>query len=239
MFVIDETQAEVISVGVATNFLEPMQEIATAYGTSNQQTSIRISSGSTGKLLAQIIHGMSHDVFFSADTQSVHELIRMGLAHDDTLTVYAHGAIVLWTPGRELNSDLSLKLLRSQQIQKVAIANPRLAPYGRAAVEALISLKVHDHVKRKIVMGENVGQTYAYVHSGNAQAGFIARSLVQSHELAENQIWELPQRMHSPIAQAAVVLASSNQVESAKQLLDFVTSEPGRAIIKTFGYRSP
>ena len=226
-------------MGVATNFLKPMQEIATAYGTINKQTSIRISSGSTGKLLAQIIHGMSHDVFFSADTQSVHELIHKGLAHDDTLTVYAQGAIVLWTPGSEINRDLSSKLLRSQKIQKVAIANPRLAPYGRAAVEALISLKVHDHVKRKIVMGENVGQTYAYVHSGNAQAGFIARSLVQSHELAENEIWKLPQSMHSPIAQAAVVLKSSNQIESAMQLLEFMKSEPGREIIKTYGYRVP
>ena len=232
-------RASELSIAVATNFVHAMHELSERYVADTPQDSIRVSSGSTGKLFAQIKQGMKHDLFFAADTTSVTKLVEENLAVRGSTTIYAIGVLVVWTPG--LAADNSpLNLLRNSSLHKFAIANPKLAPYGAAAIQTLQSLELEGVLKHKLVMGENVGQTYALIHSGNAQAGIVAMSSLHRTKDTENhEIWKVPKHLHAPINQMAAILTYSDKRDSAQHFLNFVTSEIGRSIIKNCGYGLP
>src|SRR5207237_6197642 len=161
-----------------------------------------------------------------------------GLVGPGTLFEYAQGQIVIWTPADE-PLDVSRRgwnALLDPRVQRIAIANPSLAPYGRAAVSALQKAGIYEQVKAKLVYGENISQAAQFVQSGNAQAGIIAHSLAVSPGMEGGEVWEIPADMHPPIEQGAVVLKSGKNKDAALEFLNFVKSAWGRAILEWCGF---
>lgn len=195
---------------------------------------------SSGKFTAQIMNGAPFDVFLSADMEYPDKLHKEGFAAAPP-QVYAYGALVLWTMN---NVDLSnwQALLASPAIRKIAVANPKTAPYGRETLKALALFKLDDVLKPKLVFGESVSQTNQYIHSRTADAGFTAKSVVVSPEMKGQGKWiELPKGSYQPIAQGIVVLrhAEKNNAKLAQQFHDFVLSPKARAILQRYGYLLP
>ena len=224
-------QADELLVAVASNFNATMQQIARRF---EQQSGyrVRISSGATGKHYAQISHGAPFDVFFAADEKRPRLLQQQGLAQGRF--TYALGKLVLWSPDPDL-IDGDEQVLSSQRFRFLAIANPKLAPYGRAAQQVLQKLKLWRRLQAQLVRGENVGQAFQYVKSGNAQLGFVAASQLKQGEAAGSW-WQAPQRWYRPIRQQAVRL---NNRKATQQFMDFVRSDAVRQLIRQSGYQTP
>lgn len=205
-----------------------------------KQTGIRVSVTyeSSGSIFSQLQNGAPFDLFFSADTEYPRKLEALGLVVPGTLCTYAVGRIVVWTPD-DAKLDLpraGLSALRDSSVQKIAIANPEYAPYGRAAIAALQRAGIYGQVKAKLVYGENISQAAQFVQSGNAQAGILAESIVKSSALKDGDVWEIPLALYPPLEQAAVVLKSSANKEKAVSFLQFVKSGDGRAVLDKFGF---
>jgi molybdate transport system substrate-binding protein len=168
-------------------------------------------------------------------------LEKAGLAEPETLYPYAIGRIVIWTPADSKVdvTKLGWKALLSGSVQKIAIANPEHAPYGRAAVAAMQKAGIYDQVKAKLVYGDNISQAAQFVQSGNAQVGIVALSLAVSSALRAGTHWDIPADMHPPIEQAAIVLKNARNKEAARSFLDFVKTEAARATLAKTGSRSP
>lgn len=225
-----------LRVVVASNFMAPMRALADEFERHSEHRLI-LSFSSSGKAYAQIVHGAPFDVFLSADEDKPRRLIRDGLALQDSLFHYATGRLVLWCPGPA--SCTPLQRLQSGDFDRLAIANPRLAPYGRAALEVLQKLQLADRVQSKLVSGDNIAQTFQFVQSGNAALGFVARSqLPASEHLSTSAVWEVPADYHQPIRQSAVILRASRLQLEAQQLLDFLRSPLATRIIQSYGYDS-
>lgn len=222
------------SVAVASNFAAPMKQLAAQFEQATGHT-LLISTGATGKFYAQIKNGAPFDVFLAADDATPARLMREGDAV--ARQTYAIGRLVLWsaTPGYVTGND---DVLRQSRFKRLAIANPKLAPYGAAAVEVLTRLKLADRVHAKLVIGENIAQTYQFVASGNAELGFVALSQVtQDGKLARGSVWLVPASLHAPIRQDAVLLRRGEPNAAARALFDFLKS-PAAALTLTrsFGY---
>jgi len=229
------SNAEVVHVAVAANFTAPMKQIAAAFEKHTQHEA-RVSFGSTGKFYAQISHGAPFDVFFSADQARPLQLIDDKLAEKSSRFTYALGSLVLWSADPALIKD-GEQLLRAKSINRLAIANPRLATYGTAATQVLTSLKIYEQWKPKLVQGENIAQTYQFVSSGNAQAGFVALSQVAIEgQLSTGSAWIVPPHLYEPIRQDVVLLKKGEKNTAARALLSFVRSSESIDIIKSFGY---
>lgn len=225
--------AQEINAAVASNFLLPMRDIVTAFEQQSQHR-VSIASGSSGKLYAQIIQGAPFDVFLSADQEKPKALLESGHGISGSRFTYAQGSlVVIATNGL---TDGPKALLSRGEFSRLAIANPRLAPYGAAAVETLKALTLWDAVSQKLVIGESVGQAYHFVISGNAQLAFIARAQVQNSQ-GEHPYWPVPTKLHSPIYQDAVLLKKANNQLAAKQLLAFLQSEQALSIMDDYGYQ--
>lgn len=220
-------------VAVATNFSVPAKEIATAFTTFSGHT-VRLSFGSTGKLYAQISHGAPFEVFLAADNQRPRMAIDEGLAMAGTDMCYAQGKIVLYSNDVTLIDKQANVLKQAQRFQKIAISNPKTAPYGEAAITLLQTLGVYQSLKNKLVMGDNIGQTYQFVMSGNAQLGIIALSQIILTEGGSR--WIVPDNLYDGIEQDAVLLAKGAQNPVAKEFLDFLQSPTAQAIITRYGY---
>lgn len=225
--------AEPVRVAVASNFLATLNVLVPLY---EQQSGNRlvISSGSSGKLYAQIMHGAPYDVFLSADAYYPDKLVEQDKALEHTNITYARGVLVLWAREASL---INAKFLHQKEVKHIAIANPKTAPYGLAAQQALRNMDIFDRVKHKFVKGENVGQAFQFVASGNAQIGFVALSQVLNpNNTFHQQYWQIPLQYYEPIEQQAVVIKRKKDQAAAKQFMNFLMSAEARRIIKEFGY---
>lgn len=204
-------------------------------------TIVNVTYGSSGNFFSQILNGAPFDLFFSADVEYATRLAARGFAERGTLYTYAVGQIVIWMPsGTKLDlTKQGWNALLDASIQKIAIANPEHAPYGRAAVAALQKAGIYEQVKSKLVYGENISQAAQFVQSGNAQAGIIARSLALSPGMRDGKTRGIPAEMHPPIEQAAIMLSGAKNKKAARAFLDFVKSAEGREILLKYGFTFP
>ncbi len=227
--------ADDIAIAVAANFAAPMEEIAEAF---NQITGhrLKISTGASGKFYAQIRNGAPFQVFLSADQEKPEQLEKDGLAVQGTRFTYAIGKLALWSADPD-KVDNNGKVLESGRFNKIAIANPKTAPYGEAAIETLSALKLKTRLEPKFVMGENISQTHQFVASGNAELGFVALSQIsRNNQLTGGSMWLVPEKLYSPIKQDAVLLLTGKDSAAARQLLAFLKSDRAVRIIQSFGY---
>ena len=232
--------AEEITIAAASNLNFAFREIATEYEKASGDQ-VRLTFGSSGNFYAQIQNGAPFDLFFSADIEYPQKLEEAGLTLPGSLYQYAIGRIVLWT-GHESRIDVTkgIEALREPTVKKVAIANPKHAPYGRAAVAAMEYFKVYDQVKDKLVLGENISQAAQFIESGACDIGIIALSLAVTPAMkSKGMYWEIPAGAHQPLEQAVVILKSSKQQESAKQFLAFLKGVQGQEIMKRNGFTQP
>ena len=232
-------QAEPLTVAVAANVKYTFDDLAVEF---KKETGIEVQGvfGSSGKIAAQVRSGAPFDVFLSADTDTPDALYKEGWAVAKP-KVYAQGVLVLWTT-KDMDLSRGLPLLVDAKVQKVAIANPKLAPYGKAAMQALESAHIKAVVEPKLVYGESIAQTTQFVDSGSADIGFIAKSIVLAPEMAGKGKWvEVPRDSYDPIAQAVVVLkhGAETQPEAARKFVDFLYTPKARAIFEKYGYRLP
>ena len=225
--------AEPLRIAVASNFYSTLNLIKKEYE-KNVPDSISLISGSTGKLYAQILHSAPYDIFMAGDSARPEKLERAGLIYPDSRTTYATGKIALWSPKQTGNHLLSL--LQSGNFQKLAIANPKIAPYGQAARQVLEKLELYSSIKSKLVYGENISQTYQFVQSGGAELGFVALSqLMQTHQ----HYWIIPDHYYKPLEQQLVILKSSNQRQRAQDFIEFLRQDTIRQLISSRGYAVP
>jgi molybdate transport system substrate-binding protein len=202
---------------------------------------VKLSLGSSGNFYAQIQNGAPFDLYFSADIGYPKKLEEAGLVVPGSLYPYAVGRIVLWAGnGSHLDLSKGLEILREPTIKKIAIANPKHAPYGRAAVAAMEHFKVYDQVRDKLILGENISQAAQFIESGACDAGIVALSLALAPAMkAAGQYWEIPASAHSPLEQGAVILKQSKNPEVAKQFLEFIKGPSGQEIMKRYGFTLP
>ncbi len=228
-------RADTINIAVASNFAEPIKSIARLY---EAQSGHRISLvfGATGKHYAQIRHGAPFAAFFAADAHRPELLEKEGIAIPGSRFTYAVGRIVLWSPTRDY-VDAEGGILQQRPFRHLAVANPRLAPYGKAAQQFLQARGLWDDLQDYLVRGENIGQTFQFVRSGSAELGFVAYSQVKrpGHPL-EGSLWEVPPSEYAPIEQQAVLLEES---PAARGFVEFVRSADAVDIIRGFGYGLP
>ena len=224
-------------VAVAANFAEPMKAIAAILEKTTGHT-LKISTGASGALYTQIRNGAPYDVFLSADRERPALLETDGLAQPGTRFTYATGRLVLWSarPGRV---DDQGTILRSPDLGRVAYANPRTAPYGAAALQVLDRLGLRSAIAPKLVQGESIGQTYAFVKTGNADVGFVAWSQVlENGRLREGSMWLVPPDHHAPLHQDAVLLRRGARNEAAHGLIQLMQRADIRVLIRAHGYES-
>jgi molybdate transport system substrate-binding protein len=227
-------QAEKVQVAVAANFVPPFKEIAEEFQKATGHTA-ELSAGSSGKFYAQIVNDAPFEVFFSADNERPKLLEQEGLAVKGSRFTYAVGRLVLWSPDPQLVKGE--QTLQSDGFKHLAMANPKTAPYGAAAMQAMKSLKLWDKLELKIVQGENLGQTIGFIDSGNAELGFIALSQVMDPKVrGKGSLWNVPNSLHEPIQQDVVLLKKGERNPAAKTLLEFVRSPKGLQIIERYGY---
>jgi molybdate transport system substrate-binding protein len=223
-----------IRVAVASNFSATLHSLAGRFE-SHTGNRLVVSAGSTGKHYAQIINGAPFDVFFAADEQRPARLEAAGVAIPGGRFTYALGRLVLWSP-RAGYVDGQGAVLRGA-FRHLAIANPRLAPYGRAAEEVLRALGLWHGIGERLVRGENIAQAFQFVASGNAELGFVAYAqLQQPQQPMSGSWWLVPQALYSPIAQQAVLLRDH---DAARELLAYVRGPEARDIIAQHGYALP
>lgn len=233
-------QRKQIRVAAAADLQTAMPELAKSFETQTG-VSVDVVYGSSGNFFAQIQNGAPLDVFFSADSEYPQKLEKLGFAEPHTTAVYAIGSIVLWMPANAAcNPEAEQwKCLQQSSVKKIAIANPEHAPYGRAAIDALKKAGIYDHVKTKLVFGENISQAAQFVQSANAQAGILAYSLTRSPALSGGKQWEIPGELYPPIAQTVIVLKAAKEKAAAQEFVKFVTQGPGRAVLAKFAFQPP
>lgn len=228
-------RAAEIQVAVAANFSAPFQQIASGF-TAATGHRVLVSVGSTGKFHSQIANGAPFAVLLAADDETPAKLIRDGLAVQGTSFTYAVGKLVLWsaTPGRV---DARGEMLMRGDFQHLAIANPKLAPYGAAAMEVLHKLGLAQRLAPRIVQGENIAQVHQFVATGNAELGFVALSqVVVPGQPPSGSFWLVPAEWHAPIRQNAVLLRVGAEQPAAKALLAYLRSDAARSVIRSWGY---
>jgi molybdate transport system substrate-binding protein len=232
--------AQEIRVAAAADLQFAMQDVAAQFG-KQAGTKVNVTYGSSGNFFSQIQNGAPFDLFFSADIDYPRKLEAAGLAEPGTLYEYGVGRIVIWTSA-DAKVDVARdgwEALLDPSVQKISIANPEHAPYGRAAVAAMQKAGIYEQVKAKLVYGENISQAAQFVQSGNAQAGIVAMSLAVSPGMKDGKRWEIPADVHPAIEQGAIVLKSAKNKEQARAFLEFVKSETGRATLAKYGFTFP
>ncbi len=229
-----------IRVAAAADLKFAMEELAVQFE-KQTGTKVNVTYGSSGNFFSQIQNGAPFDLFFSADMDYPRKLETAGLAEPGTLCEYAVGRLVIWLPP-DAKVDVSTQrwnALLDASVQKIAIANPEHAPYGRAAVAALQTARIYENVKAKLVYGENISQAAQFVQSGNAQAGIVAFSVAISPSMKDGRRWEIPAEMFPPIDQGAMVLKSARNKDAARAFLEFVKSTAGRHTLEKHGFAFP
>ena len=235
LFLSAPLQAAELRVAVAANFTAPMKKIAEAFEQETGHT-LALSFGSTGKFYAQIKHGAPFEVLFAADDETPARLEREGEGVAGSRFTYAIGKLVLWSTQPGLVDDQG-EVLRSGAFERIALADPKLAPYGAAALQTLNALGLADALARKFVQGENIGQTYQFVATRNAPLGFVALSQVFADgRVTEGSAWIVPQTLYAPIRQDALILARGKDNAAAAELMRYLQGEAAKAVIRAYGY---
>jgi len=225
-------------LAVAANFAAPAQRLAGEFARASGHK-LSISSGSTGKFYAQIKSGAPFDVLLSADTETPARLEKENLAVPGQRFTYALGKLALWSPRAGLVDDRG-EVLRIQAFRRLSIANPRLAPYGAAAQQAMESLGVWRALQERLVFGENIAQAYQFVSTGNAELGLVAYSQIRDPDKATaGSFWLVPRELYTPIRQDAALLTRANQNKAAREFLVFLRGGVARGLILAYGYDLP
>ena len=236
LFVSVATHAAEVKVAVAANFAQTLKEISTVF---EQDTGhkLAITQGSTGKLYAQISQGAPFEVLLSADDETPEKLITEGKAITGTRLTYAIGRLALWSPKPDL-VDEGGQVLKTDKFRFLAIANARVAPYGRAAVQVMQKIGVLTNIEPRVVQGESITQTLQFVSTGNAQLGFVALSQINENgKIKSGSAWIVPENMHEQLRQDAVLLNPGKDSAAASALLNFLKSEKAKKIIASYGYQ--
>lgn len=227
-----QSLAAEIRVAAASNFARAMISLASDFE-ENSGHKVKLVFGSTGKHYAQIHNGAPFDVFFAADIKRPRLLEEQGIAIAGSRFTYAKGKLILWSHMPNY-VDSEGEVLRHGSFEHLAIANPNLAPYGRAAREVLKYRGLWDEMKQKVVRGENIGQAFQFVSSGNAELGFVAFSQLKNiDEPIAGSYWEVPQSLYTPIEQQAVLLTDN---EAGRSFISYIKSKPALKIISNHGY---
>jgi molybdate transport system substrate-binding protein len=229
------SSAAEVSVAVAANFIVPAQKIAQAFAADTGH-SAQLAFGSSGRFYAQIANGAPFEVLLSADDETPLRLEREGLARAGSRYTYAIGRLVLWSR-RPTLVDAQGDVLRSGKFAHIALADPKLAPYGAAAMQTIASLGLLGALQPKMVLGENIAQAYQFVASQNADLGFVALSQVSLNgRIEQGSAWRVPQDRHQPILQDAVALTKGKANPAASAFLAYLRGEKARGIIQAHGY---
>ena len=224
-----------VLVAVAANFSKPMTEIAGEFEKATGH-SAKLSFGSSGKFVSQLKSGGPFEVFLSADEKGPEKLEQVGLTVPTTRFVYALGKLVLWSTKLGYVDDQG-KILETGNFKHLALANPKLAPYGIAAVDVLKKMKLFEKLQPLFVQGENITQTYHFISTANAELGFVALSqVIEKGKITNGSGWIIPDNLYTPIRQTAVLMKKGAKNPAAAALIDYLKSKPALAIIKTYGY---
>jgi molybdate transport system substrate-binding protein len=226
--------ADEVRIAVAANFTDATREIAPLFERATGHTT-RISYGSTGKLYSQIEHGAPFELFLAADTTRPVKAEREGLAVPGTRIVYARGKLVMWS----IKSDLfvnGVEYLKGANFDHLALANPKTAPYGLAAEQVMRRFGVLSQLTPKLVKGDSITQTFQFIATGNADAGFVAMAQIKGWQGDQGTLWEIPADYYAPIEQAAVLLKRGEHNPAAIAYLRFLESDAAREVIEGYGY---
>lgn len=227
--------AQLVIVAVASNFTAPMQVIVQAFARDTGHRA-QLSSGGTGALYAQIKNGAPFDVLLAADTQTPTKLAQEGFANAASQFTYATGRLVLWS-AEPAFVDAQGEVLRQGDFRRIAMADPKLAPYGAAAKQVLTRMGLWAGIEPKVIQGKNISQTFQFVSSGNAPLGFVALSQVsQNGQFISGSGWVVPEDQYTPIEQDAILLKAAQGNSAARSLIDYLKGETAREIIESFGY---
>jgi molybdate transport system substrate-binding protein len=237
MAVTSQVHADEVSVAVAANFYAPMQKIALEF---EKDTGHKIVAafGSTGKFYAQIKNGAPFEVLLAADDETPARLVMENTALAGSQFTFAIGKLVLWS-AKPAVVDGAGEILKKGGFDHIALADPKLAPYGAAAVEAMKALGVYDALQAKIVTAENISQAYQFISSGNALVGFVALSQVLKDRKIEGSAWIVPGTLYQPLRQDLVILEKGKGKPAAEALMKFLKGDKAKAVIKSFGYELP
>lgn len=235
--------AQATTVAVASNFRQPLEQLIVRFQSLQQQqgqstlNEIQLVSASSGKLYAQILHGAPYALFLSADNHKTAQLYKQGWVAAGKRRHYAYGKLALLTTASNSHAKT---MLQHGDYKHLAIANPRHAPYGKAAMQVLTNLNHLEDIQGKLVTAENIAQSFQFVDSGHAQLGFVAQSQIQGlPTTVTKQVWLIPTTLHDPIVQEAVMLKSALNNATAQAFWQFLQSEEADQMIKTFGYNLP
>jgi len=232
-----------LRVAAASDLRFALDEIKAKFEQAHSDCQVEVVYGSSGNLYAQIANKAPFDVFLSADISYPRQLIDAGLAAADSEFSYGRGRIVVWVPNAStlvLDDDNIAAALTAPETKKIAIANPRHAPYGRAAESALVALGVYDAVKDRLVLGENVAQAAQFVESGAADAGLIALSLALAPPMRDKgRFWPIPERFHPPLEQGGAVMAYTTNPAAARALCDFLQGDEAQEVLDGYGFVLP
>ncbi len=233
-----EARAEKVTIAAAADLKFALDEIASEFKKANPLDEVEVVYGSSGKLSTQIQQGAPYDLFFSADIAFPREIAKNGLAASEA-TPYALGRIVLWSSTLDA-TKMTLASLTDPKITRVAIANPKHAPYGRRAEEALRASGIWEKVEPKLVYGENIAQTAQFVLTGNAQVGIVALSLALASELAsKGGYWLIPSELHEPLEQGFIITKRATGSALARRFADYLGTKAARAIMVRYGFVLP
>ena len=226
-----------VRIAVAANFKPTLQNLAKAYLAQNPQANVQISSASSGVLYAQVLRGAPFDLFLSADSERPEMLQQQGLVETDSLISYALGQLVLWAPGlTELNSD-KVKAFSGN----IALANPKLAPFGRASIQTLEKLGLWDSERNKLIMANNVSQVAQMVSIGAVPMGLLSKSLIKTAD--KKNVWQVPDTYYQAIVQQMVILntleVSEQHRQRVRSFYHYILSPQGKNIISQNGYLLP
>lgn len=230
--------AEKATIAAAADLKFAMGDIVQAFEKAHPNDKIEVIYGSSGKFFSQIKQGAPYDLFFSADIKYPQELEKSGLAASKVVP-YAFGRIVLWSATMDA-SKMTLQSLTNPDIQHIAIANPKHAPYGKRAEEALKSAKLWDKVEPKLVFGENISHTAQLIETGNAQVGIIALSLALNPQLSsKGKYWLIPDNLHEPLEQAYALTKRGENNAAAKAFAAYMSSSEARSVMTRYGFVLP
>ncbi|WP_292009718.1 molybdate ABC transporter substrate-binding protein [Chryseobacterium sp.] len=230
-----DTKESSISIAAAANLRDVLEDLKQKYISEYPEKKIEITFGSSGMLVQQMLNGAPFDLFLSADTEFPEKLKESGKSVGKA-EIYTYGKLALWSS--KLDVSKGLTLLLDPEVKKIAIANPKLAPYGKSAAEALEKSELYAKVEKKIVWAENINQAAQFVSSGNADVGFIALSNALNKEMKKRgQYYELTSQESLPIAQSGIIIRGKNETE-AKEFLEFIRSKKADDIWKSYGYQT-
>jgi molybdate transport system substrate-binding protein len=236
------TEQSEVRVSAAADLKFALDEVVDLFHVRHPNIKVQVTYGSSGNFYAQLSNRAPFDVFLSADVDYPHRLVREGFASTEDEFLYGVGRIVIWVP-RSSPIDvekLGMQSLISPDVRKIAIANPRHAPYGRAAEAAMKSMGVYEQVKDRLVLGDTVLQAGQFVESGNADIGIISRSHALAPSLRDKgRFWEVPLDAYPRRVQGGVILSWAQDRSAAEALRDFVLGEEGRTILKRYGFETP